>query len=309
MELTIIVPCYNEEQVIETTHGRLLKMIDNASWDGKILYVNDGSIDGTASKLREFSKRDSRVSVISFSRNFGHQAAISAGIHRCRGEYAVIIDADLQDPPELIPEMLALCLKEKSNIVYGRRKSREGENRFKRWTASLYYRLLNKLSEYPIPLDTGDFRLIDRRSIEAYKSLPEKNKYIRGLFAWMGFKQVEFLYDRDARVAGETKYPLVKMTQLAAHGLIAISRRPLTVALRVGLITIFVSLVLAIYVFTAYFSKRIAVFPGWTSVVLIIVFFSGVQLLTVGVLGIYLGHLFDEIKGRPEYIIMDDDLK
>lgn len=307
MELTIIVPCCNEEEVIETTHRRLLKVIDSADWNGEILYVNDGSTDDTASLLRKFSKRDSRVFLISFSRNFGHQAAVSAGIHHCRGEYAAIIDADLQDPPELIPKMLALCLKEKSNMVYGRRRSRRGENRFKKWTANLYYRLLNRLSEYPIPLDTGDFRLIDRQVIEAYKSLPEKNKYIRGLFAWMGFKQVEFLYDRDARAAGKTKYPLVKMMRLATDGLVAISRKPLAVALNVGLIILVVSLILTFYVFVAYFSRNIAVVPGWASAILIIVFFSGAQLLTIGVLGVYLGRLFDEAKARPEYIIVDND--
>jgi len=307
LELTIIVPCCNEEEVIETTHRRLLKVIDSADWNGEILYVNDGSTDDTASLLRKFSKRDSRVFLISFSRNFGHQAAVSAGIHHCRGEYAAIIDADLQDPPELIPKMLALCLKEKSNMVYGRRRSRRGENRFKKWTANLYYRLLNRLSEYPIPLDTGDFRLIDRQVIEAYKSLPEKNKYIRGLFAWMGFKQVEFLYDRDARAAGKTKYPLVKMMRLATDGLVAISRKPLAVALNVGLIILVVSLILTFYVFVAYFSRNIAVVPGWASAILIIVFFSGAQLLTIGVLGVYLGRLFDEAKARPEYIIVDND--
>jgi len=307
LRLTIIVPCYNEEEVIGATHSRLLKVIDGVSWDGEILYVNDGSADGTASMLREFSSRDSRVSLISFSRNFGQQAAVSAGIHRCQGDYAAIIDADLQDPPELIPEMLALCLKEEANIVYGRRRSRKGESRFKRWTASLYYRLLNRLSSYPIPLDTGDFRLIDRKVIEAFRSLPEKRKYVRGLFAWMGFKQIEFLYDRDARAAGETKYSLVKLMHLGIVGLIANSRRPLSVALSVGLITVIAALILTIYVLTAYFAKQITVVPGWASVALIIVFFSGVQLLVIGVLGLYLGNLFDEVKGRPEYIILDDD--
>ena len=307
MKLTIIVPCYDEEQVIGTTHRRLLKLINDADWNGEILYINDGSTDGTASMLRELSNGDPRVSIISFSRNFGHQAAVSAGIHRCHGEYAAIIDADLQDPPELIPEMLALCLKKGANMVYGRRKSRKGENLFKRWTAGLYYRLLNRLSEYPIPLDTGDFRLIDKKMIKAYKSLSERNKYNRGLFAWMGFKQVEFLYDRDARAAGETKYPLVRMTQLAIDGLLAFSRKPLTVALRIGLITMVVSLILALYVLFVYFSKNIEVVPGWASLTLIVVFFSGVQLLTIGVLGLYLGRIFDEVKKRPEYIIVDDD--
>jgi len=309
LRLTIIVPCYNEEQVIRTAHSRLLKVIDGVNWDGEILYVNDGSVDGTGSILREFSSRDSRVSLIAFSRNFGHQAAVSAGIHHCRGDYAAIIDADLQDPPELIPEMLALCLSEKANMVYGRRRSRKGESRFKKWTANLYYRLLNRLSNYPIPLDTGDFRLIDRKVIRAFRSLSERRKYIRGLFAWMGFKQVEFLYDRDARIAGETKYSLAKMMHLGIDGLIAISRRPLSVALSVGLITVIAALFLAIYVFIAYFARQITVIPGWASVTLVIVFFSGVQLLVIGVLGLYLGSLFDEVKGRPEYIIVNDDEK
>jgi len=307
MKLTIIVPCYNEEQVIRTTHRRLLNLIDNADWDGVILYVNDGSTDGTASMLRDFSNRDSRISVITFSRNFGQQAAVSAGIHQCSGEYAAIIDADLQDPPELIPEMLGLCLKEKSNMVYGRRRSRKGENRFKKWTASLYHRLLKRLSECPIPLDTGDFRIIDRKVINTYISLPEKYKYNRGLFAWMGFKQIEFFYDRDARVAGETKYSFANLMDLGINGLLSLSRKPLSVAIYIGLITIVVSLILALYVFAAYFSKYIALVPGWAFLTLVVVFFSGVQLLTIGVLGIYLGRIFDEVKGRPEYIIVNDD--
>jgi len=307
MKLTIIVPCYNEEQVIGTTHIRLLSVIDKARWDGEILYINDGSNDGTASMLREFSSGDSRVSVISFSRNFGQQAAVSAGIHHCHGDYAAIIDADLQDPPELIPEMLDLCLKEKSNMVYGRRRSRKGESRFKKWTAKLYCRLLNKLSEYPIPLDTGDFRLIDRKIIEAYRSLPEKNKYIRGLLAWMGFKQVEFLYDRDARAAGETKYPLVRMMRLATDGLVTTSRKPLTVALHLGLISMAAALLFALYIIAAYSPRHITAVPGWALAALIIVFFSGAQLSAIGVLGVYLGSLLDEVKERPEYIIVDDD--
>ncbi len=307
MTLTVIVPCYNEEQVLSITHERLLAMIDGAPWDGRILYIDDGSSDTTAIILDEL-KSDSRVSVIHFSRNFGHQAAVSAGLHRCSGDMAAIIDADLQDPPELIPLMVEKLQDESADIVYGKRRSRVGEGWFKKQTSKLYYRLLNTLSDVPVPLDTGDFRVLNRAVIEAYRSLPERNKYIRGLFAWMGFVQVPYLYDRDARAAGETKYPLVKMLRLAADGLVSLSRKPLAVSLRIGLFTLLLSLALAVYVFISYFSNRVEVIPGWASTMLIIIFFSGVQLLTIGILGVYLGRLYDEVKGRPEYIIRDEEV-
>ncbi len=306
MKLTIIVPCYNEEQVIELTHKHLLDVINSAEWNTEILYINDGSQDNTLEILKELAKRDKNVSIINFSRNFGHQAAVSAGLHRCTGDYAAIIDADLQDPPELIPQMLEICIKEKANIVYGKRRSRQGESRLKKLTAKMYYRFLNRLSDVAVPLDTGDFRIVDRKVIEAYKKLPERNKYIRGLFAWMGFKQVAFLYDREERAAGETKYPLAKMLAFASDGLVSLSRKPLALSLRIGLFTILISLGLAVYVFISYFSNSISVVPGWASTILIIIFFSGVQLLSIGILGVYLGRLFDEVKQRPEYIIMDE---
>lgn len=308
MKLTIIVPCYNEEQVISVTHERLVAMMDGTAWDCRILYINDGSHDDTPAILNNIAENDSRVTVIHFSRNFGHQAAVSAGLHRCEGELAAIIDADLQDPPELIPLMVAKLHEEGADIVYGKRRSREGEGWFKKQTSKAYYRILNALSDVPVPLDTGDFRVLNRAVIEAYRSLPERNKYIRGLFAWMGFKQIPFLYDRDARAAGETKYPLVKMLRLAGDGLVSLSRKPLVVSFRIGLFTLLLSLALAVYVFISYFSDRVEVIPGWASTMLIIIFFSGVQLLSIGILGVYLGRLYDEVKGRPEYIIRNDEV-
>jgi len=306
MILSIIVPCYNEEDVIEITHQRLLKVVDDAPWDMKVLYINDGSKDNTLEILKRITKSDPRFSIITFSRNFGHQAAVSAGIHNCTGDFAAIIDADLQDPPELIPEMIELALKENANIVYGQRRSRKGESYLKKASAKSFYRLLNKLSDVEIPLDTGDFRVIDRLVINAYKQLPERNKYIRGLFAWMGFRQLAFPYDRDSRAAGETKYPLAKMLRFASDGMVSLSRKPLAISFRIGMFTILTSLALAVYVFISYFSNTVSVIPGWASTTLIIIFFSGIQLLTIGILGVYLGRLFDEVKQRPEYIIVED---
>ena len=308
MKLTIIVPCYNEEQVIELTHSRLLNITNKAPWDTEILYINDGSQDNTLKILKKLAAPDPKITnIISFSRNFGHQAAVSAGLHHCTGDFAAIIDADLQDPPELIPKMVELALIEKADMVYGQRRSRKGESQFKKLTAGVFYRFLNRLSDVPIPLDTGDFRVVNRKVIEAYKRLPERNKYIRGLFAWMGFKQIAFPYDREKRAAGETKYPLSKMLKFASDGLVALSRKPLEVSFKIGLFTIAISLVLAVYVFISYFSRNVEVIPGWASTTLIIIFFSGVQLLTIGIMGVYLGRLFDEVKQRPEYIIDEED--
>ena len=241
--------------------------------------------------------------VLSFSRNFGHQNAVSAGLHNCTGDVAVIIDVDLQDPPEVIPQMIETHLREGSNVVYAVRNKREGETFMKKFTAKLYYRMLNSLSDYTFPVDTGDFRLVDRKVLEAFKQFPEKHKYLRGLFSWMGFKQTPFYYDRNARAAGKTKYSVRKMFALASAGIFGFSKKPLKLAISLGTLSIFIALAFAIWVFVMYLSGKESIVPGWSSTIITIVFLGGVQLFTIGILGEYIGNIFDETKNRPEYII------
>jgi dolichol-phosphate mannosyltransferase len=268
-----------------------------------LVFIDDGSSDGTAAMLAELARNDFRVNVIRFSRNFGHQPAVSAGLKHCRGDLAVIIDADLQDPPEVIPAMIRQLITTGSNVVYGVRKERSGETWFKRATAHLFYVLLNKLSEVPLPVDTGDFRVIDRRIIDAFNALPESNKYIRGLISWMGFKQTPFYYEREPRFAGSTKYNLGKMIRFASTGIFYFSKKPLRIATTFGFLSVAAGVLLSLWlVFNKVFTPQYLV-SGWTSLVLVVTYFGGVQLLTIGILGQYIGSLFDEVKKRPEYII------
>jgi len=304
MKISLIIPCYNEEEVIEKTYSRLKQVFsENNIQEYEFIFINDGSKDKTLDLLLEFGKNDSKVKIISFSRNFGHQPAVSAGINECSGDVAIIIDADLQDPPELIPEMINLQIKEKANVVYGVRALRKGEGFFKKFTAKIFYRFLNFLSEVNIPLDTGDFRLIDKNVIEAFKKSPERNKFIRGLISWFGFKQVPFYYIREPRFAGETKYPLSKMIKFAITGILYFSKKPLKIAINLGFFSVFVGLILSIYALVAHFSGLIPTVAGWASIMITIIFFGGIQLLTIGILGEYIGSIFDEVKKRPEYIV------
>jgi len=301
--LSVIVPCFNEEEVIEETYKRLTNVLKENHINYEILFMNDGSIDKTLEILTNIAKNDPKIKIISFSRNFGHQSAVSAGIHHCKGDYAVIIDADLQDPPEVIPELLSLAKKEQANVVYGVRKKRKGETFFKRFTAWAFYKIINLLSDVPLPENTGDFRLIDKKVIDAFNQLPEKNKYIRGLISWIGFKQIPYYYVREPRFAGETKYPLSKMIKFATTALLYFTRKPLKLATTMGFMSIVVGLLLTIYVFLSLFLKPQQTVSGWASTIIIIIFFGGVQLLTIGVMGEYIGSIFDEIKNRPMYII------
>jgi dolichol-phosphate mannosyltransferase len=249
------------------------------------------------------AQTDPRVNLIRFSRNFGHQPAVSAGIRYCHGDLAVIIDADLQDPPEVIPDMIKQLVSTGSNVVYGVRTRRKGETLFKRAAANLFYKILNKLSEVPLPLNTGDFRVMDRRIIDAFNALRENNKYIRGLISWIGFKQTPFYYEREPRRAGSTKYTLRKMIRLASTGIFYFSKKPLKLATAFGFLSVGAGLLLSLWIlFNKIFSPQYLI-SGWTSMILLVIYFGGVQLLTIGILGHYIGSLFDEIKGRPEYIV------
>lgn len=303
MDISIIIPCYNEELVIEETYKRLNSVLVKMETEYELLFINDGSKDSTINILKRLAENDNTIKVIDFSRNFGHQNAVTAGLNNCSGEMAVIIDADLQDPPEVIPEMVSIMKKEGANVVYGVRKKRKGENFFKLMTAKLFYRLLNSMSEVKFPLDTGDFRLIDRKVINQFNGMHENNKYIRGLISWMGFKQLPYYYERDARFAGETKYPFRKMLKFALIGIFYFSKKPLSIATSLGFASIILGLCYLLWILISLIFSIGTVVTGWTSTIVLIIFFGGVQLLTIGVLGKYIGNLFDEVKNRPEYII------
>lgn len=302
--LSVIVPCYNEEAVIQEFYRRtkeVLNSLDDVV--GYIIFINDGSKDNTRYILDHIASQDDKARVIHFSRNFGHQPAVTAGMNLCKTDLAVIIDADLQDPPELIPDLIETQRKEEASVVYCVRKKREGETAFKKATAKLFYRTMNNLSEVEFPEDTGDFRLVDRKAIDAFNGLKEKGKYIRGLISWIGFKQVPFYYNRDARFAGETKYPLKKMLSFAKKALLYFSKKPLMLSISLGSIAFFIGIIYGLWIWLGHLLGFTNVITGWTSTIIIIIFFGGVQLITIGVLGQYIGVLFDEVKSRPEYII------
>lgn len=303
MKVSVIIPCYNEEEVIEKTYKEVKKVLVDNNYNHEIIFVNDGSKDKTLDILRQIAQSDSDVKVISFSRNFGHQPAVSAGIKNCSGDVAIIIDADLQDPPTLIPEMIKIHKEQGANVVYGVRRERKGESFFKKFTAKLFYRILNSLSDVKFPLDTGDFRLIDKKVIEEFKKLKERDKYIRGLISWLGFKQVPIYYDRNPRFAGSTKYPLRKMIKFALTGIFYFSDKPLQVSITLGFFTTLIGLILAVYVIVVKLINPSQIISGWASTMITIIFLGGVQLLTIGIIGKYIGSIFDEVKGRPEYII------
>jgi dolichol-phosphate mannosyltransferase len=302
-KLAIIIPCYNEEFSLPLSYQRTKKALENLPYETEIIYINDGSRDRTRELLNQIAATDAGVKVIHFSRNFGHQPAVSAGISYCSADWAIIMDADLQDPPELIPEIMQLCEKEQANSVYCVRKTREKESWFKQFSAKLFYRFMNRMSEVEFPLDTGDFRLIDRKIMNEFNRLHEHGKYIRGLVSWIGFKQIPFYYERKARIAGETKYPFRKMLGFATTALLYFSKKPLRMVLGLGFSAVIIGLILGIWATLGKIYGFSNAETGWTSTTTMIIFFGGIQLLTVGIVGQYIGVLFDEIKSRPEYIV------
>ncbi len=305
--LTVILPCYNEAPVLGATYHRLRTVLETMHRDegveGYLLFVNDGSTDETAGLLNRLSRQDSTTQVLHLSRNFGHQAALSAGIAVCRTDYAVVMDADLQDPPEVIPDMWRLMQQHGVDVVYGVRKERKGDSVFKKATAKLFYRLLRRLSDYPIPTDTGDFRLMHRRVLEAFHQLPERNKYIRGLISWMGFTQMPYHYTRCPREAGTTKYSLTRMVTLALTAMQYFSHKPLRLAMSLGYSSVLLAMLLGLWVFLGKILGFTHPEAGWSSIIIVITFFAGIQLICLGVLSSYVAAIFDEAKQRPEYII------
>ena len=302
-KVSVVIPMYYEEEVAEECYKRVKNvLISLKDYEHEILFVNDGSKDKTLEILESIAEKDKQVKVISFSRNFGHQCAVTAGLQYVTGDAIVVIDADLQDPPELIPDMLTLW-KQGNEVIYAKRKTREGESKFKLLTAKMFYRILNGLSDVEIPADTGDFRLVDRKVVDVINSMPEHNKFLRGLFSWIGFKQQPFEYERKERFAGKTKYPLKKMLKLASDGIISFSTKPLKIVGGLGIITIIISVLLLLYSVISYIFNLNQLTPGWTSIMVAITLFSGVQLLSIWIISEYLARIYDESKKRPQYII------
>ncbi len=303
-KVSVIVPMYYEEEVAEECYKRLKKVLEGLSekYLYEIIFINDGSKDKTLNILENIAQDNKNVKVISFSRNFGHQCAVTAGLKYITGDAIVIIDADLQDPPELIPEMLKLW-EDGNEVIYGKRKSRKGESKFKLLTASMFYKTLNALSDVEIPKDTGDFRLVDRKVVEVINSLPEHNKFLRGLFSWVGFKQIPFEYERKERVAGKTKYPLSKMLKLAQDGIFSFSTKPLRIVGTMGIISILISIIILIYSILSYIFNWNDLASGWTSMMVTMTFLGGMILISLWMIGEYVGRIYDETKRRPEYII------
>ncbi|WP_171123076.1 MULTISPECIES: glycosyltransferase family 2 protein [unclassified Ruegeria] len=300
MLLSVVVPCMNEEDSVPMLVERLVAATDPWSTDREIVLVDDGSTDGTWDEICKQSESHAGVRGIKLSTNRGHQVALTAGLMAAKGQRIFMLDADLQDPPELLQDMMAM-MDRGYDVVYGRRSERKGESWFKKMTAHGFYRVLNRLSDVPIPNDTGDFRLVSRRALDAVLDMPERSRFIRGMFAWAGFKQIGIEYVRDPRVAGETKYPMSKMIRLAFDALSSFSIKPLQMATRLAFLTLLIAALMAVYVFWSLILYSTV--AGWASTVLVISFFSGIQLLTLGIIGEYLGRLYVEAKGRPLFFV------
>ncbi|WP_037552554.1 glycosyltransferase family 2 protein [Sphingomonas sp. URHD0057] len=302
--LSIVIPCFNEEACLGALHERLTAAArDAVGEDYEIVLVNDGSRDGSWAIMQQLAANDPRLLAVNLSRNHGHQLALTAGLDLCSGDVILIIDADLQDPPELLPAMLQAMRDQQADVVYGVRKSRAGETAFKRATAHGFYRLLSRATEVDIPLDTGDFRLMSRRALDAFLGMPEQARFIRGMVAWIGFRQVPLPYDRGERHAGETKYPLRKMVRFAFDALTSFSSAPLKLASHVGIGLSVGSVLLVLYIVYAWLSG--SSIQGWTSLMLIVVVIGAAQMFVLGLMGEYIGRLYNESKGRPLYIVQE----
>ena len=305
MELSIVVPVYNEEATLPELQRRLVEILPQVGGEAEIILVNDGSRDGTASMIAAICREDRRFRGVHFSRNFGHQAAVAAGLRYAAGRAIVVMDADLQDPPQLVLTLLAKW-REGYEVVYGRHARREREGWLKRGTAFLYYRFLKQMAQHDVPADTGDFCLMDRRVVDLLNSMPERNRYIRGLRAWVGFRQTAVDFDRPGRYAGEPKYTFRKSLSLAVNGVISLSKAPLRIATWFGLAVSATSFVLAVAFVIEKLTGGVAT-RGWASTVVIMLFLGGVQLLTIGIIGEYISRIYDEVKQRPLFVVRDLD--
>jgi len=302
VELSVVVPCYNEADGLVEFYERVSAACRQVTHDFEIVFVNDGSADATWPCILSFVERDPRVVGLNLSRNHGHQLALTAGLTHCAGNRIFIIDADLQDPPELLAPMLA-AMESGADVVYGKRRSRSGDSLFKQWTAFLFYRFLNVFTDQHIPEDTGDFRLITRRVLNVFNSMPENHRFIRGMIAWVGFKQIPFYYDRSPRFAGESKYTFSKMFRFALDAITSFSVRPLRVALYAAFAISGVSGLLLLYSLFAYLEHQTV--RGWTSLTALILFFVAAQFLFLGLIGEYVGRLYLETKHRPLFVLQE----
>ena len=298
---SLVVPIFNEEEVLPLLMARMTALMDRLDGETEAIFVDDGSRDRSVAVLREAMNAEPRFRLIELSRNFGHQIAITAGMDAAAGDAVVVMDADLQDPPEVVLQLVEKW-KEGYEIVYARRVKREGETWFKRATASLFYRVLEKMVSVDIPRDVGDFRLVGRKALETFKGMPERDRFVRGMFGWMGFRQTAVPFERAARTMGETKYPLLKMVRLATHAIVSFSDKPLRLALWGGLAISRLAFVLGIYAVVAW-AFETGVVTGWTSTVVIVSFLSGISLFMTGVIGLYVGGIHAEVKRRPLYVI------
>jgi len=303
-ELSIVVPCFNEEACLAELHLRLGAAARVAVRENyELVLVNDGSRDRSWTMMQRLAAEDAHVVAVNLSRNHGHQLALTAGLDLCRGDKILVIDADLQDPPELLSAMMHAMREQEADVVYGVRKSRAGETAFKRATAHGFYRLLSRATEVDIPLDAGDFRLMSRRALDALLAMPEQARFIRGMVAWIGFKQVPFAYDRAERFAGETKYPFRKMMRFAFDALTGFSSAPLKLASHAGLWLSLGSLLLILYIAYAWFAGQSI--QGWTSLMLVVVVLGAIQMFVLALMGEYIGRLYNEAKRRPLYIVQE----
>ena len=307
MEISVVIPIFNEEANIHLLYERLVNAVTAVTNDYELIFVNDGSKDKSLPIIKELSAKFSQVKFIDFSKNFGHQIAVFAGLEHAQGNTIVIIDADLQDPPELIKDLYTK-LQQGYDVVFAQREQRVGESWHKLLTAKLYYRVLNRLSEVEIPLDTGDFRIITKKVKDIIVSMPEHNKFLRGQIAWTGFNQTSILYKREERHAGNTNYPYSKMLKFAFDGITSFSNIPLRLATYLGFMVSFVAFLVIVYtLYQKYFKHDVV--QGWSSLMVSILFIGGVQLICLGIIGEYLGRIMDNVKKRPLYIVKDSNCK
>ena len=302
-EYSLVVPIYNEAETIAELVRRLTDLVGQLDGDAEVILVDDGSSDGSYDLMRAAREADPRIKLLRLSRNFGHQIAVTAGLDVAAGNAVIVMDADLQDPPEVALE-LAARWRDGYEVVYAVREGREGETPFKRATASLFYRLFRRISDVDVPLDVGDFRLVDRRALDAFRSMRESNRYVRGMFSWIGYRQVGVPFSRDERFAGETKYPLRKMLRFATDGIVSFSAYPLRLALNLGFIVSALSFLLGVVFLISKFVGFYSV-PGLASIAVFVAFLGGIQLLLIGIMGEYVARIHDEVKGRPLYLVSD----
>ena len=300
---SFVVPIYNEEETLPELARRLTGVLNELDGEAEVILVDDGSTDRSHDLLVELTRADERFKTLRFTRNFGHQMAITAGLDHASGDAIVIMDGDLQDPPELVPQLIARW-REGYEVVYAIRQDRRAEPFLRRTAISLFYRTLRRLVDVDIPADAGDFRLVDRRALDQFRRMRESNRYVRGLFAWIGFRQIGVPYKRDPRFAGQTKYPLAKLIKLGADGIVGFSNVPLRAAMMLGFVVSGTSFLLGI-VAIALRAAGIGAVPGWASIVVVVSFLGGVQLIVTGTMGIYVGRIYEEVKGRPLYILRD----